>query len=78
MTAFYLPGITGETSVIEGASGEIRRQLELDVGRRPTPRRIVRLGMRRGAVDCQQEPGSGDGVREALGCEAYSVLAFDA
>ena len=109
MTAFYLPGITGDARAIEGAYGEIRRQLELEMGRRPSSRRIVRLWTRRGAVDCitevgqpdplrggtvvaifdmgthqpfvvcrQEETGSGDAVREVLGCEAYWVLEFDA
>jgi hypothetical protein len=35
MTAFYVPGITGDARVTEGAYGEMRRQLELDMGRRP-------------------------------------------
>jgi hypothetical protein len=26
----------------------------------------------------QQQPGSGDAVRELPGCDAYSVLEFDA
>jgi len=26
----------------------------------------------------QQQPGSGDAVREVLGCNAYAVLEFDA
>jgi hypothetical protein len=26
----------------------------------------------------QEEPGSGDGIQEVLGCSAYSVLEFDA
>jgi hypothetical protein len=29
-------------------------------------------------VWCQQELGKGDGVCEALGCNAYPVLEFDA
>ena len=109
MTAFYVPGLAGDARASDHAYGEMRRQLELDMGRRPSSRRIVSLWTRRGAVDCitevgrpdplrggtviaifdmgsrqpflvcwQQEPGSGDAVGEVLGCEAYSVLEFDA
>lgn len=109
MTAFYVPGLAGDARAIDHAYGEMRRQLELDMGRRPSPRRIASLWTRRGALDCitqvgrpdplrggtviaifdmgqhqpfvvwwQQDPGSADAVREVLGCEAYSVLEFDA
>lgn len=109
MTAFYVPGLAGDARTIDDAYGEMRRELELDMGRRPSARRIVSLWTRRGAVDCitevgrpdplcggtviaifdmgphqpfvvcwQQEPGRGNAVREVLGCEAYSVLEFDA
>jgi hypothetical protein len=108
VTAFFVPGIAGEASVIESAYGEMCRQTELELGRRPSSRRIVSLWTRRGAVDCvtevgrldplrggiviaifdmgphqpfvvwwEQEPGSGDAVREVLGCNAYAVLEFD-
>ena len=109
MTAFYVPGPAGDARASDHAYGEMRRQLELDMGRRQSSRRIVSVWTRRGAVDCitevgrpdplrggtviaifdigshqpflvcwQQEPGRGDAVREVLGCEAYSVLEFDA
>ena len=109
MTAFFIPGVGGDPHAIEIVYGDMRRQIELDLGRRPSERRIVSLWTRRGAVDCitqvgnpdplrdgiviaifdmgphqpfvvwwQQEPGSADGVREVLGCNAYSVLEFDA
>lgn len=109
MTAFYLPGFAGDARATAHAYGEMRRQVELDMGRAPSSRRIVSLWARRGAVDCitevgsadplrdgtviaifdmgphqpfvvcwEQQPGSGDAVHEVLGCEAYSVLEFDA
>jgi|SRR5947209_18475870 len=109
MTAFYVPGFAGDAHAGDHAYGEMRRELELDMGRRPRSRRIVSLWTRRGAVDCitevgspdplrggtviaifdmgahqpfvvcwEHEPGSGHAVREILGCEAYSVLEFDA
>ena len=109
MTAFYVPGLAGDASATDHAYGEMRRELELVMGRRPSSRRIVSLWTRRGALDCitevgqpdplrggtvmaifdmgqhqpfvvcwQKEPGSGDPVREVLGCEAYVVDEFDA
>ena len=109
MTAFSVPGIANDARASESASGEIRRQTELEMGRRPSSRRIVGLWTRRGGVDCiaevgrrdplrggiviaafdmgphqpfvvwcQQELGKGDAVCEVLGCNAYSVLEFDA
>jgi hypothetical protein len=109
VTAFFIPGIAGDTRAIERAYGEMRRQTELDMGRRPSSRRILSLWTRRGALDCitqvgrrdplrggtvvaifdmgphqpfvvwrQQELESSHGVREILGCNAYSVLEFDA
>lgn len=108
VTTFFIPGIPGDAWAIERAYGEMRRQTELDMGRRPSSRRIVSLWTRRGGVDCitqvgrrdplrggtviaifdmgtrqpfvvwwQQEPGSGERVREVLGSGAYSVLEFD-
>jgi hypothetical protein len=109
VTAFFIPGIAGNAHAVESAYDEMRRQTELDMGRRPSSRRIVSLWTRRGPVDCithvgrpdplrggtviaifdmgprqpfvvwwQQQPGTGDAVREVLGCTAYSVLEFDA
>jgi hypothetical protein len=109
LTALFIPGIAGDARAIESAYGEMRRETELEMGRRPSSRRIVSLWTRRGRVDCitevgrpdplrggtviaifdmghhqpfvvwwQREPGGGDAVREVLGCNAYSVLEFDA
>lgn len=63
MTAFFIPGIVGEGDDVERAYGEIRRQIELDMGRRPSPRRILSLWMRRGAVDCVTQVGRHDPLR---------------
>jgi hypothetical protein len=109
MTTFFIPGIAGDARAMESAYVEMRRRTELDMGHRPSSRRILSLWTRRGTVDCvtrvgtrdplrggiviaifdmgprqpfvvwwQQEPGSGRGVSEVLGCSAYSVLEFDA
>jgi hypothetical protein len=60
MTAFFVPGINGDGRAIERAYGEMRRQTELDQGRRPSARRIVSLWTRRGALDCITQVGSPD------------------
>jgi hypothetical protein len=66
VTAFFIPGITGDASVIERAYGEMRRQTELELGCRPSSRRIVRLWTRRGAVDCITEVGTRDPLRGGI------------
>jgi hypothetical protein len=108
MTAFFIPGVGGEKRTVEDAYEGMRRQVELDTGRRPSARRILSLWARRGSVDCVTEVGRHDplrggtviaifdmgprqpfvvwlqeddeapgGVREILGCSAYSVSEFD-
>ncbi len=107
MTAFFIPGLSDDTVVVEHAYADMRRQLELALGRKPSTRRILRLWTRRGSVDCTTEVGEDDpllggtvmaifdmgphrpfvvwwqpegvpdGVREILGCNAYSVIEFD-
>jgi hypothetical protein len=109
MTAFFIPGYSGtDGRALEHAYTDMRRRVELDMGRRPSMRRIVKLWTRRGSIDCMTEVGLQDplrggtvmaifdmgphqpfvvwhqpdvgvpeGVREVLGCNAYSVLEFD-
>lgn len=63
MTAFFVPGIAGDARAIESAYVEMRRQTELDMGRCPSPRRILSLWTRRGAIDCITEVGTPDPLR---------------
>ena len=63
MTAFFVPGLKGDIRAVDQAYGKMRRQLELDMGRRPSARRIVSLWTRRGAVDCITEVGRPDPLR---------------
>ena len=107
MTAFFIPGLRDDYRVAEQRYADMRAQIELDTGRRPSARRILRLWTRRGSVDCitevgrrdplsggtvmaifdlgahqpfvvwWQPDGMGEGVREILGCNAYSVSEFD-
>ena len=109
MTAFFVPGVSGDERGIEDAYDKLRTTIELELGCLPRAQRIFRLWLRRGSVDCltevgqpdplrgstviaifdmgprqpfvvcrQPQPGSRDGVREILECNAYSVLEFDA
>ena len=63
LTAFFIPGVTGEIHVVEDAYRDMRSQIQLEMGRRPSARRIVRLWMRRGGVDCITEVGAADPLR---------------
>jgi hypothetical protein len=66
VTAFFIPGVSDDTSAVELAYGDMRRQIELDMGRRPTARRILRLWTRRGSVDCITEVGRPDPLRGGI------------
>jgi hypothetical protein len=63
LTTFFIPGIADDARAVESAYSEMRRQTELDMGRRPSTRRILSLWARRGTVDCVTQVGSRDPVR---------------
>lgn len=63
MTAFFIPGVSDDPRLLEGAYAEMRRQIERDLGRLPSPRRILRLWSRQGRVDCVTEVGQADPLR---------------
>jgi hypothetical protein len=63
VTAFFIPGIAADVRALETAYVEMRRRTELDMGRRPSSRRILSLWTRRGAVDCITEVGTPDPLR---------------
>lgn len=63
MTAFFIPGVGGERRVLEDAYEDMRRQVELDMGKAPTPRRIMSVWTRRGSLDCVTEVGRLDPLR---------------
>jgi hypothetical protein len=62
MTAFFIPGISADDQglELEHAYSEMRRQLELDMERPPSARRIAKLWTRRGSIDCTTEVGRPD------------------
>jgi hypothetical protein len=63
VTTFFIPGMAGETGAIESAYGEMRRRTELEMGRRPSSRRILSVWTRRGTVDCITRVGRRDPLR---------------
>jgi hypothetical protein len=63
VTAFFVPGVGDDSRAVESAYGEMRRRTELGMGRRPTPRRILSLWTRRGALDCITQVGRRDPLR---------------
>jgi hypothetical protein len=60
VAAFFIPGVSGDLRVIEDAYVAMRRQIELDMGRSPSSRRIMSVWARRGSVDCVTEVGCQD------------------
>jgi hypothetical protein len=63
VTTFFIPGVGGDPRVTEGAYRNMSGVIELEMGRRPNDRRILRLWTRRGRIDCITEVGSSDPLR---------------
>ena len=65
MTAFFIPGISSDddASVLERTYLDMCRRVELDMGRRPSARRIEKLWTRRGNIDALTVVGSPDPLR---------------
>jgi hypothetical protein len=63
VTTFFIPGVGDDFRVTEGAYRDMSGVIELEMGRRPNDRRILRLWTRRGSIDCITEVGSSDPLR---------------
>ena len=63
MTAFFIPGVGNGKRVLEDAYLYMRSEVELEMGRPPSSRRILSLWTRRGSVDCVIEVGKRDALR---------------
>jgi hypothetical protein len=65
VTAFFVPGSVSNDDgrAQETAYREIRERVELEMGRRPSVRRIEKLWTRRGSTDCVTEVGRPDPLR---------------
>jgi hypothetical protein len=72
VTAFFIPGIGADDRSAESAYLELRRGIELELGRPPRVLRIFRLWSRRGGVDCVTEVGRPDPL-----CGGTVIAIFD-
>jgi hypothetical protein len=63
VTSFFIPGVGDDLGIAEKAYAEMRDQIEVETGRPPSARRILRLWTRRGSVDCLTEVGRVDPLR---------------
>jgi hypothetical protein len=63
LAPFFIPGIAGDNRFVEEAYGGMRRQIEVEMGRPPSSRRILSVWTRRGNVDCITEVGRSDPLR---------------
>lgn len=60
MAPFFIPGVDDDVALLESAYGDMRKQIEADMGRRPNPRRILRLWTRHRRLDFITEVGKPD------------------
>lgn len=63
MSTFFIPGTGEDDQLAERAYLEMRAALELELGTRPSARRIMKLWTRRGHTDCITEVGAPDPLR---------------
>jgi hypothetical protein len=63
VTTFFIPGVDRAPGVAEGAYRDMSGVIEVEMGRRPNARRILRLWSRRGSLDCITEVGISDPLR---------------
>jgi len=62
VTPFFIPGATGPLRATETTYLEMRRHLEVQMGRPPRASRILELWTRRGRVDCITRVGAPDPI----------------
>jgi hypothetical protein len=66
VATFFIPGVGRDPTLIEGAYRDMSGVIELEMGHRPSARRILRLWTRRGNTDCITEVGSSDPLRGGI------------
>ena len=67
MTAFFIPGISHDDGgAVELAYRAMRTDVEVELGRLPSARRIEKLWTRRGSIDCMTAVGSPDPLRGGI------------
>ena len=63
VTTFFIPGTGEDSQLAERAYVDMRAALEVELGSRPSARRIAKLWTRRGGTDCVLEVGVPDPLR---------------
>jgi hypothetical protein len=66
VSAFFIPGVGTDPHVVERAYVDMRTRVELELGARPSARRIAKLWTRRGSMDCITEVGTPDPLRGGM------------
>ena len=66
MPTVFIPGVGTDPHLIERAYGDMRTRIELELGSRPSARRIAKLWTRRGSLDCVTEVGTPDPLRGGI------------
>lgn len=72
MTAFFIPGFADQARLTQNAYQDMRRQIEVQLGRPPRQRRIIELWTRRGNLDCVTTVGQPDPI-----CGDLVMAIFD-
>jgi hypothetical protein len=72
VATFFIPGFGDDPTLVEGAYHDMGGVIELEMGRRPSARRILRLWTRRGSMDCVTEVGISDPL-----CGGTVMAIFD-
>lgn len=72
MTAFFIPGFADQARPAQDAYEDMRRQVEVRLGRPPRRRRISELWARRGSLDCVTAVGQPDPI-----CGDLVLAIFD-
>lgn len=63
MSGFFVPDTGEDEQLAERIYAGLREALELELGARPSGRRIAKLWTRRGGTDCITEVGAPDPLR---------------
>lgn len=66
MSTFFIPGTGEDRQRTERVYADLRAALELELGTRPSGRRIAKLWTRRGGTDCIIEVGAPDPQRGGI------------
>jgi hypothetical protein len=66
VSTFFIPGTGEDHQLAEHVYAGMRAELELELGARPSRRRIAKLWTRRGATDCVTEVGMPDPLRGGI------------